>query len=85
MTDKPRKCMALNCDETLPPDRPKYCSNRCKQAVKYAVKTGRQCKQCGSVITKPKPVMGGFNQYCRRTAACREKHDAVGLEDAAGG
>jgi hypothetical protein len=67
-------CSALNCDEDLTGKKAMYCSHRCKQTVKYAIKNGRQCRYCHRPINKPVPALGGYNQYCRRTAKCRELH-----------
>lgn len=70
MPDK--KCIAIGCDESLGPNQTKYCSNRCKQAVKYAVNHGRQCAKCGKEIKKPVPVLGGYKRTCHRKACNRD-------------
>jgi len=59
------KCKALKCETELTGSQRDYCSGRCKQAVKYAVKTGRQCKSCWKP-TKPTPAMGGYTHLCER-------------------
>jgi hypothetical protein len=72
--EQPKVCIAERCDETLEGRQSMYCSHRCKQAVKYAIKTGRQCRNCGRLISKPVPTLGGYNKYCKRTKACRDLH-----------
>ena len=60
------KCKAIGCDEELTGRKVDYCSNRCKQKVKYAIKTGRQCRVCRKEIKRPVPVLGGFRETCGR-------------------
>jgi len=60
------KCKAMDCDNELQGRATRFCSNRCKQAVKYQVAKGRQCKACLKPIKKPVPVLGGFSPYCDR-------------------
>jgi hypothetical protein len=66
------KCIALDCDKELEGRQAKFCSHRCKQAEKYAVKTGRQCRACHKPM-KPKPVLGGYAEYCERKACIKKR------------
>lgn len=67
------KCGAIDCDAELGGRQSRFCSNRCKQAVKYAVSKGEQCKACLKPIRKPIPVLGGFSQYCDRKRCIKER------------
>ncbi len=71
------KCVAINCDEELSGSQRLYCSHRCKQAVKYAVKTGRQCRECYMPIAEPVPVMGGYADLCGATKCLNKEAGAA--------
>ena len=59
------------CDKELTGRQTLFCSNACKQANKYQVKKGERCKACHKPITKPVPVLGGFDPLCHRKR-CRK-------------
>ena len=59
-----RECVI--CSKQLGGSQRIFCSNRCKQAEKYARKCGRICAACHKPIKKPVPVVGGFSQQCDR-------------------
>jgi hypothetical protein len=73
MKEETNICHALDCDKEVEAPKRKYCDNKCKQTVKYAVKMGRQCTVCQKQIKKPKPIVGGMDPVCFRKA-CRATH-----------
>ena len=74
------KCKSINCDKELEGGQRNYCSNRCKQAVKNAINRGKQCKNCFRPISKPTPVLGGYEEYCSRRG-CEKMRRDYGSQD----
>ena len=70
---KTRSCVSLKCEKALKGSERLYCSNACKQAVKYAEARGRQCKACHKDIKKPVPVIGGYSNVCQRKRCIKER------------
>ncbi len=54
-----RRTECVWCGTGLAGNQTLYCSNACKQAVKYAVSKGEWCTVCHKPM-KPRPKMGGF-------------------------
>ena len=73
---KPKICLALNCDNELDGNKSMYCDNKCKQSVKNAVNSGRQCNACHKVIKVPIPVMGGMKRTCNRVRCRKARGDS---------
>lgn len=71
------QCKCPGCTNKLTANKSKYCSNRCKQAVKYAVQTGRLCAACHQP-NKPEQLPNGkFRKFCRREACTATRIEAV--------
>ena len=62
----------VSCGTKLDGRQQDYCSNTCKQRMKYLFAKGQACRACKKPM-KPVPVMGGYEPLCDRVRCVKAR------------